>query len=223
MFKKPEEIHKHLKAKPSEIERFVKGNPESHILDYKSWCALKKPATQQEDERLARVICSFANSDGGVILFGICNNPRGIEKHKFTEGEIENLQQTLSQQINPPVWFANHECVTAKRGCQILLSHPGKPIHPSSQRRYVHLCPPRKCLPKSIYSRDRRPVRQTPTTNATDQGIRRIHIPDLNGADLSSVATCCCPRNIPPKEETEEIRQKSERRRGVYQPREHKG
>jgi tetratricopeptide (TPR) repeat protein len=121
MFTDPEKLYQHLVLDPSEIRKFVKETPESLILDYKSWSSLKKPAAGTGEKRLSNIVCSFANTGGGVILFGVCDSPRKLEKHEFSEAEIENLQNVLSRQANPPVWFAKHQTVDVGENSEVLL------------------------------------------------------------------------------------------------------
>src|SRR6218665_863407 len=74
---------------------------ESIHLDFKAGEALsKEPAKKKE---LSKDIASFANSDGGIIIYGLSEKNHVADSFSFIEGNIftkEWLEQIINTTIN---------------------------------------------------------------------------------------------------------------------------
>lgn len=73
---------------------------ESTSLEFKENFGFKSLA------KYLKTICAFANTQGGLLVFGVTDNPRtlkGIEKDKFDQIKIEQLSTYLSEYFSPEI------------------------------------------------------------------------------------------------------------------------
>lgn len=73
---------------------------ESTSLEFKENFGFKSLA------KYLKTICAFANTQGGVLVFGVTDNPRtlkGIDKDKFDQIKIEQLSTYLSEYFSPEI------------------------------------------------------------------------------------------------------------------------
>lgn len=87
-----------------EIDNFISSNAEESInLDFKRGDALRKGATDKEREKIksdiAKDVSAFANSDGGIIVYGIEEKNHKADSLHFVDGN-EFTKEMLEQIIN---------------------------------------------------------------------------------------------------------------------------
>ena len=73
---------------------------ESTSLEFKENFGFKSLA------KYLKTICAFANTQGGLLIFGVTDNPRslkGIDKEKFEQIKIEQLSTYLSEYFSPEI------------------------------------------------------------------------------------------------------------------------
>ncbi|PXX93813.1 ATP-binding protein [Marinobacter vulgaris] len=73
---------------------------ESTSLEFKESFGFKSLA------KYLKTICAFSNTQGGVLVFGVTDNPRtlkGIDKYKFDQIKIEQLSTYLSEYFSPEI------------------------------------------------------------------------------------------------------------------------
>ena len=78
---------------------------ESLHLDYKKTDALDN--TEKNKQEISKDVSAFANSDGGIIIYGIVEKkhlPEKIEGRKPEEGKREWLEQVINSRIEPRIW-----------------------------------------------------------------------------------------------------------------------
>lgn len=97
----------------SAIDQWIKeSEPESGTLEYKSLTG--KPFGHTDDrENLAELISAFANSDGGIILWGIRDQKHiPVDKQRFdTTTALQKLQEQTPRSTNPPVTGVKHRII----------------------------------------------------------------------------------------------------------------
>lgn len=73
---------------------------ESTSLEFKESFGFKSLA------KYLKTICAFANTQGGILVFGVTDSPRslkGIDKDKFDQIKIEQLSTYLSEYFSPEI------------------------------------------------------------------------------------------------------------------------
>jgi len=74
-------------------------------LDYKKTDSLNN--TEKNRKEISKDVSAFANSDGGIIIYGIVEQkhlPEKIEGRKLEEGKREWLEQVINSRIEPRIW-----------------------------------------------------------------------------------------------------------------------
>lgn len=91
-----------------------------------------KDKTKKKDQSIIREICSFANADGGVIIFGVKDEDASIEgydvKNQFkSEGDFEqHIQNLCNKKLEPPVIAKIHKTEIDKKTLQIVQIFPNE-------------------------------------------------------------------------------------------------
>ena len=78
---------------------------ESLHLDYKKIDSIDN--TEKNKKEISKDVSAFANSDGGVIIYGIVETkhlPEKIEGRKPEVGKREWLEQVINSRIEPRIW-----------------------------------------------------------------------------------------------------------------------
>lgn len=86
----------------ADIQSLIDNSVEESIhLDFKAAAALDK--SEKKKDEIAKDVSSFANSDGGVIVYGILEKEHCADSLSFVDGNIftkEWLEQVLNSKIN---------------------------------------------------------------------------------------------------------------------------
>ena len=87
---------------PADIQSLIDNNVEESIhLDFKAAPALEK--TEKKKDEIAKDVSSFANSDGGIIIYGISEKNHHADSISFVDGESiskEWLEQVINSKIS---------------------------------------------------------------------------------------------------------------------------
>lgn len=93
-----------------DIERLISnGVPESIHLEYKSARSLSSDNNAEKNKKeISKDVSSFANSAGGVIIYGIkednrTHEPKGIEGTPLSSNKSEWLENVISSNISPVI------------------------------------------------------------------------------------------------------------------------
>ena len=86
----------------NDIQALIDNNAEESIhLDFKAAQALEK--SEKKKDEIAKDVSSFANSDGGIIIYGISEKNHYAHSLSFIDGSIytkEWLEQVINSKIN---------------------------------------------------------------------------------------------------------------------------
>ena len=86
----------------NDIQALIDNNAEESIhLDFKAAQALEK--SEKKKDEIAKDVSSFANSDGGIIIYGISEKNHHAHSLSFIDGSIytkEWLEQVINSKIN---------------------------------------------------------------------------------------------------------------------------
>ena len=86
----------------ADIQSLIDNNVEESIhLDFKAAAALDK--SEKKKDEIAKDVSSFANSDGGVIVYGISEKDHCADSLSFVDGNTfakEWLEQVINSKIN---------------------------------------------------------------------------------------------------------------------------
>ena len=128
---------------PADIQALIADGVEQSIhLDFKAAPALDK--NEKKKEEIAKDVSSFANSDGGIIVYGITEKNHCADSLSFIDGNAftkEWLEQIINSKINKkiegvqifPVRFDND---VAKTVYVVKIPRSSSAPHMSSDNRY---------------------------------------------------------------------------------------
>lgn len=128
---------------PADIQALIDDGVEESIhLDFKAAPALDK--NEKKKEEIAKDVSSFANSDGGIIVYGIAEKNHCADSLSFIDGNAftkEWLEQVINSKINKkiegvqifPVRFDND---VAKTVYVVKIPRSSSAPHMSSDNRY---------------------------------------------------------------------------------------
>lgn len=107
----------------SDVEMLIKNKGQEDLhLDYKRSNSLEN--NNRNKDEISKDVSAFANSDGGIIVYGIIEEghlPKKIDDGIETEGKREWLEQVINSNINPRIQNLIIKQID-------LESHPGKAI-----------------------------------------------------------------------------------------------
>lgn len=89
----------------SDIDNYIRQAPEEKLyLDFKEFPLDPTGEHQQKwfKEQLGKALSGFANSDGGVLVFGVNDKRRPVPHRDFKDFSTR-LNEQLSRQVTPPV------------------------------------------------------------------------------------------------------------------------
>ncbi len=128
---------------PTDIQSLIDNSVEESIhLDFKAAAALDK--SEKKKDEIAKDVSSFANSDGGIIVYGISEKEHCADSLSFIDGNTytkEWIEQVINSKINKkivgvqifPVRFDNKITQTVY---VVKIPRSDNIPHMSSDRRY---------------------------------------------------------------------------------------
>ena len=128
---------------PADIQSLIDNNVEESIhLDFKASQALEK--TEKKKDEIAKDVSAFANSDGGVIVYGVNEKNHCADSISYIDGNTitkEWLEQVINSKINKrivgvqifPVRFGDKIAQTVY---VVKIPRSDNVPHMSSDRRY---------------------------------------------------------------------------------------
>ena len=113
---------------PTDIQSLIDNSVEESIhLDFKAAAALDK--SEKKKDEIAKDVSSFANSDGGIIVYGISEKEHCADSLSLIDGNTytkEWIEQVINSKINKkirpdsvPYLCALNQCKYTKQSWKI--------------------------------------------------------------------------------------------------------
>lgn len=111
------------KLLPAELEDFIQSLNEDQYLDYKDGVITTKQKRNRGAAIIREYVSAFANSEGGILVIGVADQPRGISA--CTPGKepldkwVDNLLSDMYPRLSPPPRI---QVITHQKGLVLVIA-----------------------------------------------------------------------------------------------------